>query len=103
MHAPNDDTALPRPRPVVDGAGDRRGRQPAVTITNLVKRYGSLLAVDDVSFSIQEGEIFGIIGPNGAGKTTTVECMCDGHTLVTFLHISVPMLPVCAASRPGPG
>jgi ABC-2 type transport system ATP-binding protein len=51
------------------------GRQPAVTITNLVKRYGSLLAVDDVSFSIREGEIFGIIGPNGAGKTTTVECI----------------------------
>jgi len=49
--------------------------QPAVTIKNLVKRYGSLLAVDDVSFSIQEGEIFGIIGPNGAGKTTTVECI----------------------------
>lgn len=50
-------------------------RPSAVTITNLVKRYGDLLAVDDVSFSIQEGEIFGIIGPNGAGKTTTVECI----------------------------
>ena len=49
--------------------------QPAVTINGLVKRYGSLLAVDDVSFSIEEGEIFGIIGPNGAGKTTTVECI----------------------------
>jgi ABC-type multidrug transport system ATPase subunit len=53
----------------------RSGRQPAVTVENLVKRYGSLLAVDDVSFSIREGEIFGIIGPNGAGKTTTVECI----------------------------
>jgi ABC-2 type transport system ATP-binding protein len=52
-----------------------RGQQPAVTITNLVKRYGSFLAVDGVSFSIHEGEIFGIIGPNGAGKTTTVECI----------------------------
>jgi ABC-2 type transport system ATP-binding protein len=49
--------------------------QPVVTIKSLVKRYGSLVAVDDVSFSIQEGEIFGIIGPNGAGKTTTVECI----------------------------
>ena len=47
----------------------------AVTIKNLVKRYGTVLAVDDVSFSIHEGEIFGIIGPNGAGKTTTVECI----------------------------
>jgi ABC-2 type transport system ATP-binding protein len=60
---------------VLDIARNRRGRQPAVTITNLVKRYGSLRAVDGVSFSIREGEIFGIIGPNGAGKTTTVECI----------------------------
>jgi ABC-2 type transport system ATP-binding protein len=46
-----------------------------VTVHHLVKRYGHLLAVNDVSFSIGEGEIFGIIGPNGAGKTTCVECI----------------------------
>ena len=46
-----------------------------VTVQHLVKRYGEFAAVDDVSFSIKEGEIFGIIGPNGAGKTTTVECI----------------------------
>jgi ABC-2 type transport system ATP-binding protein len=56
-------------------AGDHRAGQPAVTVTNLAKRYGDLRAVDDVSFSIREGEIFGIIGPNGAGKTTAVECI----------------------------
>jgi len=56
-------------------AGNPSAKQSAVTITNLTKRYGGLLAVADVSFSIQEGEIFGIIGPNGAGKTTTVECI----------------------------
>src|SRR5699024_6097794 len=39
------------------------------------KRYGEKVAVDDVSFSVEEGEIFGILGPNGAGKTTTVECV----------------------------
>ena len=48
--------------------------QPAVEIEHLRKTYGSLVAVDDVSFSVAEGEIFGILGPNGAGKTTTAEC-----------------------------
>jgi len=48
--------------------------QPAVEISHLRKTYGALTAVDDVSFSVAEGEIFGILGPNGAGKTTTVEC-----------------------------
>jgi ABC-2 type transport system ATP-binding protein len=46
-----------------------------VTVHHLVKRYRNRLAVKDVSFSIREGEIFGIIGPNGAGKTTSVECI----------------------------
>jgi ABC-2 type transport system ATP-binding protein len=46
-----------------------------VTVHHLVRRYGPLLAVNDVSFSISEGEIFGVIGPNGAGKTTCVECI----------------------------
>ena len=47
---------------------------PAVEIAHLRKTYGPLTAVDDVSLSVAEGEIFGILGPNGAGKTTTVEC-----------------------------
>jgi ABC-2 type transport system ATP-binding protein len=49
--------------------------EPAIKVQNLVKKYGNFAAVDDVSFSIREGEIFGLIGPNGAGKTTTVECI----------------------------
>ncbi|MFG1944994.1 ABC transporter ATP-binding protein [Nonomuraea sp. NPDC048826] len=49
---------------------------PAVIeVRNLHKRYEDKVAVDDVSFTVQEGEIFGILGPNGAGKTTTVECV----------------------------
>jgi ABC-2 type transport system ATP-binding protein len=49
---------------------------PAVIeVEHLHKRYGDTVAVDDVSFAVHEGEIFGILGPNGAGKTTTVECV----------------------------
>jgi ABC-2 type transport system ATP-binding protein len=48
---------------------------PIVTVQHLVKRYGDFVAVNDISFSVRKGEIFGIIGPNGAGKTTTVECI----------------------------
>ena len=46
---------------------------PIIEVENLHQRYGDVVAVDEVSFSVHEGEIFGIIGPNGAGKTTTVE------------------------------
>ncbi len=43
---------------------------------NLSKRFGDLIAVDGVSFSVNEGEVFGFLGPNGAGKTTTVRMLC---------------------------
>src|SRR6266567_9142415 len=48
--------------------------RPAVEVAHLRKTYGTLVAVDDVSFSVAVGEIFGILGPNGAGKTTAIEC-----------------------------
>src|SRR5436189_1867534 len=58
------------------GENGRTGRMPAVIdVQNLHKTYGDTVAVDDVSFSVADGEIFGILGPNGAGKTTTVECI----------------------------
>ncbi len=57
-----------------------------VEVAELTKHYGSHVAVDGVSFAVEEGEIFGILGPNGAGKTTTVESIAglrkpDGGTI----------------------
>ena len=49
--------------------------RPAIVVKDLVKRYGSLTAVNGISFEVYENEIFGIVGPNGAGKTSAVECI----------------------------
>jgi ABC-2 type transport system ATP-binding protein len=48
----------------------------AVFVQNLHKNYGTTVAVQDVSFQVMPGEIFGLLGPNGAGKTTTIRCLC---------------------------
>ncbi len=53
-----------------------------IDVRNLSKLYGDIRAVDDVSFSVERGEVFGILGPNGAGKTTTLECI-EGLTQPT--------------------
>jgi ABC-2 type transport system ATP-binding protein len=59
---------------------------PVIHVSRLRKTYGPTVAVDDVSFVVEQGEIFGLIGPNGAGKTTTMECIegvraADGGTI----------------------
>src|ERR1700686_1996800 len=46
-----------------------------IQVSKIRKTYGPTVAVDEVSFAVQDGEIFGLIGPNGAGKTTTMECI----------------------------
>ncbi len=48
---------------------------PVIQVSGIRKTYGSTVAIDDVSFEVNDGEIFGLIGPNGAGKTTTMECI----------------------------
>jgi ABC-2 type transport system ATP-binding protein len=55
---------------------------PAINVQNLTKNYGSVLAVDDVSFQVRSGELVGFLGPNGAGKSTTM------RILTTFLPAS---------------
>ncbi|MCB9112244.1 MAG: ABC transporter ATP-binding protein [Anaerolineales bacterium] len=49
--------------------------QPAITVTNLTKRFGDFTAVNGINFEVHRGEIFGFLGPNGSGKTTTIRMM----------------------------
>jgi len=50
--------------------------EPIIKVENLVKKFGELVAVDNISFTVVPGEIFGFLGPNGAGKTTTINILC---------------------------
>jgi ABC-2 type transport system ATP-binding protein len=61
--------------PDVTGSAPGARATIAVSVHSLRKRYGEVRAVDDISFEVARGEIFGIVGPNGSGKTTTVECL----------------------------
>ena len=49
---------------------------PIIKVERLVKRFGAIAAVNDISFEVEEGTIFGFLGPNGAGKTTTISILC---------------------------
>jgi ABC-type multidrug transport system ATPase subunit len=60
----------------------------AIVVRDLRKRYGDHLAVDGLSFTVEEGEVFGLLGPNGAGKTTTVEIL-EGHRERTGGEVAV--------------
>src|SRR6266404_2160752 len=59
---------------MTDGNGNPRAT-PAIEVSHIVKKYGDFVAVDDVSFAVAEGEIFGLLGPNGAGKSTLIRMM----------------------------
>jgi ABC-2 type transport system ATP-binding protein len=52
------------------------GLPAAIEVERLVRRFGSFIAVDDLSFSVQEGEVFGLLGSNGAGKSTAIRMLC---------------------------
>jgi ABC-2 type transport system ATP-binding protein len=76
--------------------------QAVIEASGLTKRYGTMLAVDDVALEVCHGEIFGLIGPNGAGKTTTMECI-EGLRVPDAGRISVlglnPFRDVSALQR----
>ena len=85
--------------------------EPAIAVEHLTKRYGSLLAVDDISFQVRTGEVFAFLGPNGAGKTTTVEIIetirtpTSGAVRVLGMDVttsrSATSCPASACSRRG--
>jgi ABC-2 type transport system ATP-binding protein len=62
-------------RTLTAGSTAQRADGPALVVEHLTKRFGDRVAVDDVSFSVEAGEVFGFLGPNGAGKTTTVRML----------------------------
>jgi ABC-2 type transport system ATP-binding protein len=68
-------------------------KQNIIQVTNLIKKYGDFTAVNDISFNVHPGEIFGILGPNGAGKTTTLEIMetlkklTQGEVLIDGINV----------------
>jgi ABC-2 type transport system ATP-binding protein len=65
-----------------------------ITVDRIVKRFGTHLAVDDVSFNVAPGELFALLGPNGAGKSTTLACLLgferpdDGHALIDGIDVA---------------
>ena len=69
-----------------------------VEVKNLVKNYGTIEAVKGISFSVAQGEIFGLIGPNGAGKTTTLRVI---STLLTITSGSVKIMNYDLSKNPG--
>ncbi len=76
-----------------------------IEVEHLVKHYGPIKAVDDISFQVRQGEVFGMLGPNGAGKTTTVEIIEGLRTAdsgrVTVLGMDVAKVPATIKQKIG--
>ena len=72
----------------------RKSPVAGIKIENLVKKYGSFTAVDDISLKVKPGQIFGFLGPNGAGKTTTIKLLAGllkpdaGNILINGYNIA---------------
>jgi len=80
----------------MNSAATTDGAEGAVCVRNLVKRYGNIVAVDDLSFEVEPGEFFGFLGPNGAGKTTTINAIVG---LATFQSGSISVFGADAVKQ----
>src|SRR3984893_2734556 len=79
--------------------GDPPNNPPALVVDHLTKRFGQRVAVQDVSFTVATGEVFGFLGPNGAGKTTTVRTL---GTLIAPTSGSASVAGIPLTSNNGP-
>ena len=70
-----------------------KGNNSIIEVTNLTKRFGSITAINNISFNVGRGEIFGFLGPNGAGKTTTIR-MLTGLLSPDSGHISIDNIDI---------
>ena len=70
------DASTPRGAPPAPRAGAVPPAAPVIDVSHLTIRFGSVTAVDDVSFHLDRGELFGFLGPNGSGKTTIIRALC---------------------------
>ena len=71
----------------------------AIEVGHLIKRFGPVTAVNDVSLTVPEGEIFGFLGPNGAGKTTTIRLLTGVLTRIPGPSISTASISTATRSR----
>ncbi len=69
-----------------------------IYVKNLTKKYGAFIAVDDISFEIKKGEIFGLLGPNGAGKTSTINTMI-GLSQPTFGEVTISGIDITKQTK----
>ena len=81
-------------RQPASGTGVMNQSTPSVEVEHLTKRFGTFVAVDDVTFEAHRGEIFGFLGPNGSGKSTTIRILCgllrpsSGHAKVAGIDVA---------------
>ena len=72
----------------------------SIEVKNFTKKFGDFIAVDNISFEVEEGSIFGFLGPNGAGKSTTINTLCtiqektSGDMIINGFDVSTQMTQV---------